>query len=243
MFWGSVIRIRGNLTCRIVDAAPRAVDARRLHGRCTHLVAGGLGTEAGTGGPGRRTLRAMNRPVRSPIVAARRRSLLRLGAMAAALAGASGRAHAAFEVTRWPARRAAPPLKLEDLAGTTWSLPALRGRVVLLNFWASWCEPCRAEMPALQTLAEFHGAERLVVLAINFKEPAERAERFVRRTGFTQPVLLDPNGDVARAWEVRVFPTSILVGVDGMPRHRVRGELDWTGPEAERLIHPLLKSG
>ncbi len=183
----------------------------------------------------------MNRPVRSPIVAARRRSLLRLGAMAAALAGASGRAHAAFEVTRWPARRAAPPLKLEDLAGMTWSLPALRGRVVLLNFWASWCEPCRAEMPALQTLAEFHGAERLVVLAINFKEPAERAERFVRRTGFTQPVLLDPNGDVARAWEVRVFPTSILVGVDGMPRHRVRGELDWTGPEAERLIHPLLK--
>ena len=181
-----------------------------------------------------------------PFVPARRRLLVRMraaaaGCAAAGMLGTPGTSRASFEISRWPARRAVPVLQAQDLAGKTWSLPALRGRVVLLNFWASWCEPCRAEMPFLQTLAEFHGPDRLVVLAINFKESAERAGRFVRVSGITLPVLLDPDADVARAWDVRVFPTSILIGVDGRPRHRVRGELDWSGPEAERLINPLLK--
>ncbi|GAA4415590.1 TlpA family protein disulfide reductase [Quisquiliibacterium transsilvanicum] len=169
----------------------------------------------------------------------RRRALSALGALAA---GAALPALAAHEVARWPAGRAAPPLEATDLDGKTWRLADLRGRAVLLNFWASWCEPCRAEMPSLQTLADFHGQERLAVLAINFKEPASRAARFVQGAGVTLPVLLDPEGAIARAWEVRVFPTSILTGVDGKPRHRVRGEVDWTGPEAARLISTVLAS-
>lgn len=124
--------------------------------------------------------------------------------------------------------------------GKVWKLKDLRGRAVLLNFWASWCEPCRAEMPSLQALAEREGAQRLVVLAINLKEPAEAIQRFVQGTQLRLPVVPDPQGDMARAWGVSVFPSTVLVGADGRVRAVVRGELDWTGATAQGLVAPLL---
>ena len=166
-----------------------------------------------------------------------RRTYLRLAAAwcaSQALAGVAGEVHA------WPAKRPAPALEALDLTGRAWSLPALRGRGVLLNFWASWCEPCRAEMPTLQQLADFYGEDRLAVLAVNFKEAPGPAGRFAARTGLKLPVLLDPAGDIARRWEVKIFPTTVLIGADGRPRWRVRGEMDWTGKEAGRLVEGLL---
>jgi thiol-disulfide isomerase/thioredoxin len=145
----------------------------------------------------------------------------------------------AGEVQAWPAAKPAPALDALDLSGRPWSLPALRGRAVLLNFWASWCEPCRAEMPTLQQLADFHGEDRLAVLAVNFKEAPGTARRFATRTGLKLPVLLDPAGEIARRWDVRIFPTTVLVGADGRPRWRVTGEMDWTGQEAGRLVDGL----
>ena len=145
-----------------------------------------------------------------------------------------------FDVTPWPAGRAVPALQAIDLQGRPWQLAQLRGKAVLINFWASWCAPCQAEMPSLQTLAELHGPDALVVLAVNFKESAPVARRFVQRTGFGLPVLLDPQGALARQWGVKVFPTTVLVGADGQVRSLVRGELDWTGQQAEALIKPLL---
>src|SRR5688572_24311994 len=84
----------------------------------------------------------------------------------------------AAEVTAWPPPRRAPPLSAMDPAGRTWSLADTGGKVVLVNFWATWCEPCRVEMPALSQLAR--SDERIAVLAVNFKENASRAERFMR---------------------------------------------------------------
>ncbi|EJL89173.1 thiol-disulfide isomerase-like thioredoxin [Polaromonas sp. CF318] len=145
----------------------------------------------------------------------------------------------AYEVSPW-----AGPVSnfaLVDTTGKTWLPTDLRGRAVLLNFWASWCEPCRAEMPTLQQVADFYGPERLLVLAINFKEPPARALQFARTTGVTLPVLLDSKGEAAQRWGVKVFPTTLSVDWLGRPRQRIRGEVDWTGPAAEKLIAGLLK--
>jgi thiol-disulfide isomerase/thioredoxin len=175
----------------------------------------------------------------------RRQSLMRLAAMAAASLwpGTHARAVAAtgYEVSRWPASQPVPRLEVTDLDGKLWRLQDLRGRAVLLNFWASWCEPCRAEMPALQQIGEFYGSEKLLVLAINFKESAARAARYAKDTALVLPVLPDPSGTIAKAWGASVFPTTVLIGVDGKPRQRVRGEMDWTSPAAARLIEPLLR--
>ena len=146
----------------------------------------------------------------------------------------------AFDVQPWNPRLPAPALVGSDLNGTVWRVADLRGRVVLVNFWASWCEPCRAEMPSLQRLVE-QQAGAVVVLAVNFKEPTASVQRFVQTTGLKLPVLQDPQGAMARAWRVSIFPSTVLIGADGRVRSVVRGELDWTGVEANKLLAPLRK--
>jgi thiol-disulfide isomerase/thioredoxin len=153
-------------------------------------------------------------------------------------AQAQGLTGPAYEVSPWAGPVSA--LKLVDTTGKTWQTADLRGRAVLLNFWASWCEPCRAEMPTLQQIADFYGPEKLLVLAVNFKEQPARALQFAKTTGVTLPVLLDLDGKAAQAWGVKVFPTTLMIDVAGRPRLRVKGEVDWTGPAAEKLIAGLL---
>ncbi|MES2786848.1 MAG: TlpA disulfide reductase family protein [Pseudomonadota bacterium] len=145
----------------------------------------------------------------------------------------------AAEVTAWPPPRRAPAFEAMDSSGRTWTLADVRGRVVLLNFWATWCEPCRAEMPALAQLAK--SESRIAVLAVNFKENASRAERFMQSAAPDIPVLLDTDGSVAKAWGVKIFPTTVVIARDGQVRWRVRGEFDWTAQEAAQLLAPLLK--
>ncbi len=95
-------------------------------------------------------------------------------------------------------------------------------------------------MPSLQQLAKRHGSDKLVVLAVNFKEPMITAQRYVQRADLQLPVLLDPDGALARQWGVKVFPSTILVAADGRVRGVVRGELDWSGVAAAQLVAPLL---
>ncbi|MDP3411682.1 MAG: TlpA disulfide reductase family protein, partial [Polaromonas sp.] len=113
---------------------------------------------------------------------------------------------------------------------------------VLINFWASWCEPCRAEMPTLQQIADLYGPDKLQVLALNFKEHPNRAIQFAVTTGLSLPVLLDPQGQTAKAWGVRVFPTTVLIDRQGRARQRVQGEVDWTSAPAAKLLEALLKT-
>lgn len=152
---------------------------------------------------------------------------------------ASGARPAGYTLAPWTAGPT-PPLTLTDLRGQSWSLSAQRGRVVLLNFWATWCEPCRAEMPALQALAERLGPARLAVIGVNYQESEARIERFVAAAALTFPVLLDRDGAATRAWTRRIFPTSVLVGPDGRARQVIVGEFDWNGPQAASLITALL---
>lgn len=145
-----------------------------------------------------------------------------------------------YQVLQWPASKRVPANLGTDLQGKPLYLSALRGKAVVINFWASWCEPCITEMPSLQTLAQRHGPDALVVFAVNFKEAAPTVERFVQRNAIALPVLLDPQGDTARAWGVSVFPTSVLIGADGRVKAVVRGALDYAGPQAAALVGPLL---
>lgn len=138
----------------------------------------------------------------------------------------------------WPASRPVPPLVGPDLQGQAWDLAALRGRAVLINFWATWCAPCKEEMPTLQTLAELEG-ERLAVLAVNVREPLPRVVRYAQSAGLTFPILPDPRGDITRAWGMKVFPTTVLVDVHGRPQRVVSGAVDWTGAVAQDWIAAL----
>lgn len=159
---------------------------------------------------------------------------------AARLAHAQGLTGPAYEVTPWSGPVSS--LGLVDTTGKTWQLPDLKGRAVLLNFWASWCEPCRAEMPTLQQVADLYGPDKLLVLAINFKESAARALQFAKTTGVSLPVLLDTTGKAAGQWGVKVFPTTLMLDNRGQARHRVKGEVDWTSSAPGKLIEGLLRT-
>jgi thiol-disulfide isomerase/thioredoxin len=146
----------------------------------------------------------------------------------------------AYTVNPW--QGPTPALQAVGTTGKTWRLDELKGRAVLINFWASWCEPCRAEMPTLQQIADLYGPDKLVVLALNFKEHPNRAIQFAAMTGLSLPVLLDPQGQNAEAWGVKVFPTTVLIDRQGRARQRVQGEVDWTGAAAAQLVDALLKT-
>ena len=156
--------------------------------------------------------------------------------MLAALGIAAGaRAH---QLRPWT--KPVPPLALNDLHGKPWDLAALHGRPVLLNFWATWCEPCREEMPSLQALARRHEADALIVLMVNYRESEASIRRFLERMPLELPVLLDRDGSAARAWTSRVFPTTVLIDRSGRPRHQLVGAVDWSGDEARQWLRELL---
>ena len=159
----------------------------------------------------------------------------------AGLIGASGSAHAQFDKSPWPRTQATPTLNVVDLQGQRWSSAELSGQVVVLNFWATWCAPCVEEMPSLQAL--HNSAERAPrVLAVNVKETASTVRRFMAAQRIDLPVVLDPQGDLARQWGVRVYPTTVLIGPDGRARWRVVGEVDWQGAEAREWLSELQRT-
>jgi len=136
-----------------------------------------------------------------------------------------------------------PGLDLSDLQGKAHRLADYKGKVVLVNFWATWCEPCREEMPSMQTLYRRFGSTSggdLVVLAVNHGENAPRIEQFLRQQPLDFPVLLDGFSEVWRAWKPGFLPTSYLIGRDGRVRYQARGEIDWAGKEAEAIVRKLL---
>src|SRR5437764_5510064 len=119
----------------------------------------------------------------------------------------------------------APEVALTDLQGKEVRLSDLRGKVVLLNFWATWCKPCKEEMPAMQAAYDKLRDEGLVVLAVNELEDAQRVAEHVRSHGHTFPVVMDHDNRIANRYGVVGLPASCLIDRQGIVRERVSGSL------------------
>jgi thiol-disulfide isomerase/thioredoxin len=145
---------------------------------------------------------------------------------------------AAAELAKWSGGKT-PALKLSDASGRELDLARYRGKTVVVNFWATWCEPCREEMPSLDRLRARLGEKGLEVLAVNVGEAPERVARFTREVPVTFPIVFDREGASARAWKVRGYPTSFVVGPDGRIRYYYVGELDWAAADVVQVIEKV----
>jgi peroxiredoxin len=135
----------------------------------------------------------------------------------------------------------APDFTLANSDGQQVSLQQYRGQVVFLNFWATWCIPCREEMPALERLHQTYHAQGLAIISIDLKESAEQVKAFFQKHELSFPALLDQSGSVFRDYLVAGMPTTYLIGRDGTLLARGVGGRDWLRAEALQLIKELLK--
>ncbi len=137
----------------------------------------------------------------------------------------------------------APNFMLRDLAGNVVSLSQLRGKVVLLNFWATWCGPCRVEMPAMEQLYRTLPRREFEILAVSTDQQGTAVTRpFQREMGFTFPILHDSEYRVGLTYGARSIPITFMVDRRGIVRQKIFGARDWDSPEARDLIHELMKS-
>ncbi|MFG1463233.1 TlpA disulfide reductase family protein [Xanthobacter sp. DSM 24535] len=139
----------------------------------------------------------------------------------------------------------APALALEALPPVGVAAPVIdrsgfAGRVVLVHFFATWCEPCREELPALNRLSTRHADTTTAILGVDVGEGDPKVRRFMETTPVKFPILMDRDRSAARAWDVTVLPSTFLIGPDGHLRARSEGPVEWDRPEAEAVITGLL---
>lgn len=135
---------------------------------------------------------------------------------------------------------ATPALTLRDHTGKVHNLADYRGKVVVVNFWATWCPPCREEMPSMQALREELKGQGFEVLAVNLMESEEKIAAFRESELIDLPVLMDRDGAAAKRWKVRMLPISFVIDRSGAIRYQLIGEANWTGPNIAPVIERLI---
>ena len=163
----------------------------------------------------------------------------RRAAAAVAIAAASFAAFAESDIKPWKGKPTLP-LARNDIDGKPVDLKAMQGRVLVVNFWATWCEPCRDEMPSLQRLRAKLAGKPFEVITVNFGESAEKIAQFLDKEKVTLPVLLDTQKEAAHDWGVGGLPMTFLVDARGRVRYSVFGEREWSEGASLALVEKLV---
>jgi thiol-disulfide isomerase/thioredoxin len=152
---------------------------------------------------------------------------------------AASAASAEADLKAWKGKET-PPLAREDLDGRKVDLKAMRGRVVLLNYWATWCDPCKVELPALLRLKDRFAGRPFELVTVNYGEFPEKIRGYLERENLALPVLLDTQKETAKPWGVGGIPMTFLVDAKGRVRYWAFGERDWESPHSVKTIERLL---
>jgi peroxiredoxin len=139
----------------------------------------------------------------------------------------------------YPVKRQAPALKLPTLAGKNIDLNDLKGKVVMVNFWATWCPPCVEEIPSLQRLYAAKKAKGLEILAVDVGETPEKMQQFLADKPIEFPVLMDVDGSALKTWGVHAFPTTLVLDRQHQIRYAVFGAFAWDSAEVLQTLAPL----
>ncbi len=135
----------------------------------------------------------------------------------------------------------APDFTLETPTGEKLSLKDFRGKAVLLNFWATWCEPCKKELPSMQKIYEALNPGGVEVVAISIdRDKKERVEKYIKKYNLTFPVLLDPSQKVRKDYFILGLPTSYLIGADGKLKGFVSGAREWDSNASKEMFSTLM---
>src|SRR5688500_14041653 len=129
-----------------------------------------------------------------------------------------------------------------DSAPRLKSLSDYRGQVVMINVWATWCLPCRVEMPSIEALHKDYGPKGLKILAVSIDDPGRDStiRSFVRQYGLTFEILHDPKGTISDLYDITGYPETFIVGKDGVIRRKLMAAHDWNSPESRALVERLL---
>ena len=146
----------------------------------------------------------------------------------------------ALTLSSYPVSMTPPEFSGATAAGRRVSLSGLRGRVVLLNFWATWCQECRPEMPAFEQLHRDFTARGLTVLGVNVREGTQAIQDYAKELGLTFPLVLDSDGEIRRSYGVIGVPTTFLIGRDGRTVGLAIGPREWSSMSAIAIIQVLL---
>lgn len=130
----------------------------------------------------------------------------------------------------------APDFTLLDTKGQTWTLSDLKGKVVFINFWATWCPPCIEEMPAMQKVHAFMPRDRFIMLTILNNDQPALADSFLARIGATFPVLIDPQNQTASQYGLTGVPETYIIDKQGVLREKFIGGVRWDAPEAMQML-------
>ncbi len=136
--------------------------------------------------------------------------------------------------------KSAPDFDLQDLEGNPVSLDDFKGKPVLLNFWATWCQACKEELPAMQRLYEYLKPQGIEIVAISIdRNDKDRIKKYVKEYGLTFPVLWDPDQKVRRGYYIMGLPTSYLVDSEGKLQGFVSGARAWDSPASKGVMESL----